>query len=128
MIIVYILNFSDIMMNCPVTSDLSEKNDGSPMKRSVALFLMKTKNECRLTQSAMNDITHATGELCQVVVRRMKRSMTEMVEEDSHMDHDNKRALLDKVNDIEINLFQGLNSEHLQEKYYREKFGYMVSL
>ena len=48
------------------------------------------------------------------------------------MDHDNKRALLDKVNDIEFNLFEdlfeGLNSEHLQEKYYKEKFGYMVSM
>ena len=128
MIIMYILNSSDITMNCPVSSDSSEKDDGNPMKRSVALFLMKTKNECRLTQSAMKDITNATGELCRMVVRRMKRSMTEMVERDSHMDHDNKRALLDKVNDIEFNLFEGLNSEHLQEKYYREKFGYMVSM
>ena len=54
--------------------------------------------------------------------------MTEKAERDSHMDHDNKRALLDKVNDIEFNLFEGLNSEHVQEKYYREKFGYMVSM
>ena len=84
-------------MNCPVSSDSSGKNDGSPMKRSVALFMMKTKNECQLIQSAMKDITNATGELCQVVVRRMKRSMTEMVE---HMDHDNKRPFLDKLNDI----------------------------
>ena len=50
-----------------------------------------------------------------------------MVEDDTCMDHDGKQALPDKVEDVQLNLFEELNSEHLQEKYYTETFGYTVS-
>ena len=45
----------------------------SPMKRLAALFLMKTKNEGCLTQSALNNVVDGTSNLCPQVAHKLKR-------------------------------------------------------
>lgn len=66
-------------------------------KRSAALFLLKTKEICRVTQSALNHIVEGMTELFQV-----------------HTDDSTARP------------FKGLETAHLQEKYYREELNLLV--
>ena len=99
---------------------------GSPMKRNAALFLMKTKNEGRLTQSALRDVTNGASNLCQQAVDGVKRKISQIIDRDWEMQPEKKREICAQIDSIEMTLFEGLDSEHMQEKYYKEKFGYLV--
>ena len=37
-----------------------------------------------------------------------------------------RREICAQIDSIEMSLFEGIESEFLQEKYYKDKFGYMV--
>ena len=37
-----------------------------------------------------------------------------------------RREICAQIDSIEMSLFEGMESEFLQEKYYKDKFGYMV--
>lgn len=104
--------------------DLRETD--SQMKRSAALFLMKAKNEGRLTQSALRDVTNGTSSLCQQVIERVKRKMSHIIDGDWEIQPEKKREICAHIDSIEMGLFEGLESEYLQEKYYKDKLGYMV--
>lgn len=97
------------------------------MKRNAALFLMKARNEGRLTQSTLQAVTRGTGDLCQQVIDAMKDKVSSIVNADCEMSDDKKREISAQVRDIDFKLFDGLEGEYLQEKYYAEEFGYMVS-
>ena len=103
-----------------------ESSPESLMKRNSALFLMKTKNEGRLTQSALKDITNGTSDLCQQALQQLKRKVSDIVDGDWEMQPEKKKEICTQINAIEMTLFEGLDSEHKQEKYYRDNFGYMV--
>ena len=98
----------------------------SPTKRSAALFLLKTRNEGRLTQSALNNVVNSTSDLCQQVAHKLKRKFSEIVV-DSPMSESDKRAMIHTLNNVECAPFEGIGTEYLQEKYYKESFGYLVS-
>ena len=86
---------------------------------------MKTKNEGRLTQSALNNVVDSTSDLCQQVTHKLKRKFSEMVVE-STISEDDKGAMIDKLNNVECEPFKGIGTEYLQEKYYKDNFGYLV--
>ena len=87
---------------------------------------MKSKTENRLTQSALKDITNSTTVLFQDAISQTKRQFEKTVM-DTDISDEVKQALITKMDDFEYNLFDGLDSEHMQEKYYKEHFGYLVS-
>lgn len=49
---------------------------GNP-KRSAALFLLKTREEGRLTQTALDHVVHSTADQCQQVVSAIKEQVIE---------------------------------------------------
>ena len=99
----------------------------SPTKRSAALFLMKAKNEGRLTQSALNSVVHSTSDLCHQVVHRLKRKFSEAIEESTITEAD-KRSLVEKMSSIEYEPFEGITTEYQQGKFYKENFDYLVCM
>ena len=84
----------------------SQCNAKSPMKRNVVMFLLKTNNECHLTQSTLKDVTNSTSEQCQQVMGRMKRKFSDIISKDSAIHHNTKRVILEEFEDIEINLLK----------------------
>ena len=109
----------------PMADDDTRDTD-SPMKRSAALFLMKAKTEGRLTQSALRDVTNGASSLSQQVCERMKRKISHIIDGDREIEPEKKREICAHIDSIEMGLFEGLETEFLQEKYYKDKFGYMV--
>ena len=116
---------STVHVAVPMNGD-SFSTGESPTKRSAALFLMKTRNEGRLTQSALNSVVHSTSDLCQQITHKLKRKFSEAVGESATMSEDDKQSLIDRTNSIEIDPFEGISTEYLQEKYYKDNFGYLV--
>ena len=77
------------------------------------------------SQSALNNVVNSTSDLCQQVAHKLKRKFSEIV--DSPMTESDKRAMIHKLNNIECEPFEGIGTEYLQEKHYKESFGYLVS-
>ncbi len=79
----------------------SDPNTEKPsLKRSTALFLLKTKEINRVTQTALNHIIEGVTDLFQAY------SSTE---------------------NSSVNPFAGLETQYLQEKFYTEEFNLVVS-
>lgn len=121
-----LISFSSGMITLMPMCDDDLRETDSPMKRSAALFLMKAKNEGRLTQSALRDVTNGTSSLCQQVIEQVKRKMSHIIDGDWEIQPEKKREICAHIDSVVMGLFEGLESEYLQEKYYKDKFGYMV--
>lgn len=96
----------------------SSLNASNQLQRSAALFLLNMKERYKLTQSAVN---FAVDQIRQMVTLAVEEAQT---------------TLLSSSNDNGTNLpkiesadpFSGLETEHMQTKFYREQFGLVVSL
>ena len=84
---------------------------------------MKSKTEGRLTHSALLDVIKGTSVLFD---EGIKRGFAKQVA-DANIPVDAKHSLIGKLQDFEVNIFNGLNSEYLQEKNFKENFDYLVS-
>jgi hypothetical protein len=108
------------------TLDGDLTTEESPTKRSAALFLMKTRNEGRLTQSALNSVVHSTSELCQQVANKLKREFSATIADNEMISEDAKRSLIEQMSSMDYEPFKGISTEYQQEKYYKEHFNYLV--
>ena len=52
--------------------------------------------------------------------------ISQIIDSDWERQPEKKREICTHIDSIEMTLFEGLDSEHMQEKYYKEKFGYLV--
>ena len=88
---------------------------------------MRSKTEGRLTQTALRDVTNGAGVLYQEAFSQIKKEIAQMI---MHVDMPvaARDVLVGKVDTLQMNVFDGLESEHLQEKFYMDKFGYLVCL
>ena len=88
---------------------------------------MRSKTEGRLTQTALRDVTNGAGVLYQEAFSQIKKEIAQMI---MHVDMPvaARDVLVGKVGTLQMNVFDGLESEHLQEKFYMVKFGYLVCL
>ena len=84
---------------CPSLSVPSSDPTNPDLKRSAALFLLKTKEINGVTQRALNDVISGVTELF-----------------DAH------------CSDASVRPFEGLESEHLQQKYFQEELNLLVCL
>ena len=98
---------------------------GNP-KRSAALFLLKTREEGRLTQKALNQVVQSTSSLCDQVVSNLKAQVTQVIQKVGLNEADQK-TILDSLGGISCDPFEGLRTEYKQEKFYKENFNYLVS-
>ena len=113
-------------------SDAAHKEPELPLaasnpKRSAGLFLLKTREEGRLTQTALDQVVHSTADLCQQVVSAVKEQVSEAIKQIG-LPEAEQRVVLDKMEAVRCDPFDGLRSEYMQEKYYKEAFKYLVSI
>ena len=105
--------------------DILLGNDEDIQKRSAALFLLKLKESKRLSQAAIDDIVQEWDGLFSHTVRRLlaivrAKLATAGVD---FRDIEGLPETFDKV----PSPFQGLQTHYMQEKYYREFPGLVVS-
>ena len=100
--------------------------DAATQKRSSALFLLKLKESRRLTQAAIDDIVQEWDGLFNHSVQRLLAGVRAKMAAAGidYRDIDGLQEIFQEV----PHPFEGLQTRHLQEKYYREFLGLVVSL
>ena len=84
------------------------------------MFLLKTLEERRVTQNALAGIVSDTDSLWGVALDHIQRAMRDKLGTDIEL-----RDILDQQLQ---HPFEGLQSDHTREKYFRESFSLTVSL
>ncbi len=107
------INNFDLLEECTIDTRVSEV---SKAKRSSALLLLALKENHLLTQSAVN---FAIGQMKQMSAYVLEEAKTNVMKRIG--DH----TVLDDCFDIDP--FDGLGTEYLQTKFYRENFDLVVS-
>lgn len=97
--------------------DPVEMVDELSAKKSAALLLLNLKERHRLTQSAVNFTVGQIKQMMEYAFKDIKMSIQSQLHE-VHLN-------LDQC--FNINLFEGLETEYLQSKFYLEHFNLVVS-
>ena len=95
-------------------------------RRSSAMFVLKLKEKHKLAQTTVDDILADTEELLGRAIERLKQRVSTLLNE-AGVDPKEVPNFLETFGDSEITqTFSGLNTEHLQTKFYRENMGLVV--
>ena len=118
---------------CDDISDPSEHGNGlqeshsEQLKRSAALFILKTAEVRKLTLTAVNGVLEDVQELVERAVHGTHTKVCSVLHK-AGISASDVPELHDLFTDENLlNPFMGLQTEHLQVKYFKEKFGYIVS-
>jgi hypothetical protein len=98
--------------------------DVEAIRRSSALFLLKLKEKRRTSQVCIDDIVEGSRGLFHLTVDRVGAGIKSHLAE-SGVDQE-FIAGLDRV--IIVDPFHGIDTCHLQEKYFHESLGLIVSV
>ena len=91
---------------------------GDSLKLNAAKFLLKTKEECKLTQASLDAIVSGVKGLWSQAIDELKDKMQEVLPETCN---------IFDYSIFTVSPFDGLETQYFQEKFYRENFGYIVS-
>ena len=120
------------MFNCTSSGDIKADldlllgSDKVAQKRSAGLFLLKLKECRRLYHVAIDDIVQEWNGLFLHTVQQLNARVCERLAS-SGVDADSVEGLQDLFQDLP-SPFEGLETRHLQEKYFRESLGLVVRL
>ena len=105
-----------------VFDNFSMENSYSPetMKKAAAVFLLKTLKERRVTQNALAGIVADTSSLWGVALDHIQQALRDKFGTDIEL-----RDILDQQLQ---HPFQGLESDYMREKYFKEIFSLTVSV
>ena len=99
--------------------------DTEKLQRSSALFLLKLKEERRITQVAIDDIVNGSRTLFSQALQQLRPRINAALAE-SDCNPEDISGLDDAFADI-ADPFKGLETCALQEKYFRDKLELLVS-
>ena len=95
--------------------------DVEAQRRASALFLLKLKEKRHLTQAAIDDVVEGSRLLFSQTAQRIRAGINEeLAQKGVEMD-------VTPVFENLVDPFNGLETQYLQEKYFIEKFGLIVS-
>ncbi|KAK3713578.1 hypothetical protein QZH41_007689 [Actinostola sp. cb2023] len=94
------------------------------MAKANAYFLLKTKEEGRITQKCLDKIVSTTSEIVKNSVNVVKAQMVSALE-NSGLDYKDIQGLEDVFSEESpaMNPFQGISNERSQTQYYKDNFG-----
>lgn len=95
------------------------------MQRSSALFLLKLKEQQRITQVALDDVVNGSRALFSETINRVQASVEANLAE-TGFDPDSIPGLRDAFRNV-ADPFKDLETQFLQQKYFRDKFNLIVS-
>lgn len=87
-------------------------------QKSEALFLLKLKAEHNLSEKALNDIMDSTKEMLQHQSSVIKQRLSTEIPEDFFQ-------TVNRDEMFRLDVFLGLETEHLREKFFRRHLGYI---
>ena len=91
------------------------------------MFVLKLKEKHKLAQTTVDDILADTEELLGRAIERLKQRVSTLLNE-AGVDPKEVPNFMEAFGDSEITqTFNGLKTEHLQTKFYRENMGLVVS-
>ena len=112
----------------PPEIDVNGLQESEQLKRSAALFILKTAEVRKLTLTAVNGILEDVQELVERAVQSTHTKVCSILHKAGISVSDIPQELHHLFSDENLlNPFMGLQTEHLQVKYFKEKFGYIVS-
>ena len=101
-------------------------SDVEEVRRSSALFLLKLKEQRRISQVAVDEIVYGCKSLfCRTIVRVQAGVRAKLAE--SGVDPSTIDGLDSAFEDVS-NPFESLETSYLQEKYFRDTLGLVVSV
>ena len=112
----------------PFSTD-NEQLYSSDLKRSAALFLLKSKEMGRVSQVALNSIVSDVAQLFQARVTKLKHEVISALQNStSTRASDETVTTIDRLFDQEeiCNPFSGLEYEYQQKKYFKEELNMLV--
>lgn len=121
-------DFEGEEVTSPLVSD-NEQQHISVLKRSAALFLLKSKEMGRVSQVALNSIVSDVTELFQARVMKLKHEVIYAIQNSTSAQvSDETLTTIDRLFDQKeiCNPFSGLESEYQQKKYFKEDLNLLV--
>lgn len=100
-------------------------SDVERVRRSSALFILKLKEQRRTSQVVINDVVENCKGLFSQTIERVHAGVRARLAE-SGVDPDSIRGL-DSAFENVVDPFDGIETCYLQEKYFRETLGLIVS-
>lgn len=100
--------------------DIQMYHEPPDRKKNAAKFLLKIREQYRIPQSTLNNIVSDLKGLWTVSMESVKERL------ENHLQSNSENAVLLGCCDNAFPL-DGLHSEHMQLKYYKENFNYLVS-
>ena len=100
--------------------------DKTTQQRSAGLFILKLKECRRLSQVTIDDIVREWNGLFSHTAHQLSARVRERLAS-SGVDEEKIEGLQEVFQDIP-SPFEGLETRHLQEKYFRESLGLVVSM
>ena len=93
---------------------LQVDNQATCVQLSAAMFLIKTKEECKLTQVSIDKLVTSVRGLWDQAMQDLRQRLAS--------------SLPDEIDEsiFDTPLFDGIETHYLQQKYYREHFRYVV--
>ena len=104
-------------------SEGSESIDTPDTQKQAALFLLKTREERRITQAALNGIVGDVKGLWSQAMQKLQETVLQRLSQQPG------GVSAEEVRECfgDTTPFDGLETEHLQRRYYKEHFGLLVS-
>lgn len=99
--------------------------DREELRKSSAIFLLKLKEQRRTSQVVINDIVENCKGLFSQTIEHVHAGVRAKLA-DSGMDPESVSGLCNLFKDV-VDPFDGLETCYLQEKYFHEKLGLIVS-
>lgn len=99
--------------------------DAEEVRHSSALFLLKLKELRRTSQVAIDEVVESSRGLFLRTMERVQAGVRAKLAE-SGVDPISIKGLNNAFSDV-ADPFEGIETCHLQEKYFREKLGLIVS-
>ena len=96
-------------------------------KSHAAQFILKTRDGGHLTQANANRIVQDAKMMVQSTIDSLKVQLIERVKEHTNLSDETVKEITQVFQKESLNPFDGMETLHLQEKYFKEHFNYVVS-
>lgn len=121
-------SFSDPLVASMDTDDISRTDitqisAAEDVEAITARFLLMLKEKCRVTQASLDFTVDSVSEILQLLTNNIKQAVFDKLNEQGN----NPNAILSECF-TQDSPFTKLKTEYQQTKYYKENFGYIVSI
>ena len=90
------------------------------------MYVLKLKQKYKLAQTTVDGILADTEQMTERVVTRLQQRLVAVLDK-AGLSGTDIPGFLESFEDPDVRLFNGLSTQYLQEKYFRDHMGLVVS-